>query len=186
MDTLDTQQINDAAPVAALHDPWSALLHYSDAVLAQGRALAAAHECPGTAGYAAFVGPHLRHVIEHYEALLLRPHAAEADYDGRPRDRAVEQSPSLARERIDALRAVLRSWRKAAPDDVLIVHTLGGVDGQWPLVTASTVARELVFLASHAVHHFALLREHCTRAGIALAPQFGIAPATVAWARQAH
>jgi hypothetical protein len=186
MDSLSTWHIDDVAPAATQHDPWSALLRHNDAVLAQGQALAEAHERPGAPDYAALVGPHLRHVIEHYEALVMQPRAGEADYDRRPRDRALEQSPSLARQRIAALREALCSWRGSAPDEALLVHTLGGVDGQWPLVTASTVARELVFLASHAVHHFALLREHCVRAGIALAPQFGVAPATVAWALQAH
>ena len=167
-------------------EPARRLLAYNDEVLAQGDALAHAHEPAGAPDYGELVGPHLRHIIEHYEALLMRPFADEVDYDGRARDRALEHSPALARRRIAALRTALREDSGNHLDDAVVVFTLGGLEGQWPLATASTVARELVFLASHAVHHFALLREHCVRAGIALAPQFGVAPATVAWARQAH
>lgn len=182
----------DTNPLAERPAPWAQpdaphrLLRYNDAVLAQGETLARAHERPHAPPFAPLVGPHLRHVIEHYEALLLRPVAEELHYDRRPRDRAVERSPGLARERFAALRQGLRGWSGDELDDVLLVHTLAGLDGQWPLVTTSTVARELVFAASHAVHHYALLRETCTRAGVELAPHFGIAPATLAHARQTH
>lgn len=162
------------------------LLRFNDDVLAQGEALAQACETGHALVYEATIGPHLRHIIEHYEALVLRPAAAEVDYDRRARDRRLERSPALARQRLAALRAALREWTEADLDDGLLVFTLGGVQGQWPLACASTVSRELVFLASHAVHHFALLRGHCERDGIAVAPLFGIAPATAAHAMKTH
>jgi hypothetical protein len=183
---MSTAVHHPRAPAAAGHEPAYKLLAFNDAVLAQGEALAAAHEPVGAPEFAALIGPHLRHIIEHYEALVLRPFANECDYDRRPRDRAVEQSPALARARLGALRSALRDCSDEALDEALIVFTLGGVEGQWPLATASTVGRELVFLASHAVHHFALLREHCARQGLAISPHFGVAPATVAHARQRH
>jgi hypothetical protein len=173
-------------------EPAARLLAYNDDVLAQGEALArahedrAAHDGAAAPDFGTLVGPHLRHIIEHYEALLLRPFAGEVDYDGRPRDRALERSPALARQRIAALRAALRADKGENLDDALVVFSQGGVEGQWPLATASTVARELVFLASHTVHHFALLREHCARHGIRVHPYFGIAAATVAHARKRH
>lgn len=173
-------------PAPAGIEPAARLLAFNDAVLAQGEALARWHEAAGAPDFGALIGPHLRHIIEHYEALVLRPFPTEVDYDARARDRAVEQSPALARERIAALRAALRNCTESGLDDALVVFTLGGLEGQWPLATASTVGRELVFLASHAVHHFALLREHCARHGLATSPNFGIAPATVAHARKRH
>lgn len=162
------------------------LLAFNDDVLAQGTALAAAHEADPALPFDTLVGPHLRHIIEHYEALVLRPGVHEVDYDRRPRDRAVEHSPTLARERLTAIRATLREGNAGDVDDVLVVHARIGTEGQWPLMTTSTVGRELVFVASHAVHHYALLREHCVRHGIAAPAHFGIAPATVAHARQRH
>ncbi|MBL8362554.1 MAG: hypothetical protein JNN18_18860 [Rubrivivax sp.] len=162
------------------------LLAFNDDVLAQGAALAAAHEADAAAPFEPLVGPHLRHVIEHYEALLMRAGAHEVDYDSRPRDRALEHSPTLARERIAALRAALHGGGAGDIDDPIVVHARIGLEGQWPLITTSTVGRELVFLASHAVHHYALLREHCVRHGLAVSTHFGIAPATVAHARQRH
>ena len=164
----------------------SRLLRFNDDVLAQGEALAHACEMARTLAYEVSIGPHLRHVIEHYEALVLRPFVAEVDYDQRARDRTLERSPALARQRFAALRAALRGWAEVDLDDALLVFTLGGVQGQWPLACASTISRELVFLASHAVHHFALLRGTCERHGITVAPHLGIAPATAAHAMKRH
>jgi hypothetical protein len=183
--------MDTSAPLTIEHEPAGAsqasrLLRFNDDVLAQGEALAQACESGRFTAYETSIGPHLRHVIEHYEALLLRPAAIEVDYDQRPRDRTLERSPALARRRFAALRAALRAWAGADLENALLVFTLGGVHGQWPLACASTISRELVFLASHAVHHFALLRGQCERHGIAVAPHFGIAPATAAHAMKAH
>lgn len=183
---MDTALTHDRTAGRLGAEAATRLLAFNDEVLAQGGALAAAHEADAAAPFAPLAGPHLRHVIEHYEALVMRPGAHEVDYDGRPRDRALERSPTLVRERIAALRAALHGGGADDIDEPLIVHARIGPEGRWPLVTTSTVGRELVFLASHAVHHYALLREHCVRHGLAVAPHFGIAPATVAHAQQRH
>lgn len=183
---MDTAARTDAAREAPGAGQAARLLRFNDDVLEQGEALARACETGRALAYEASIGPHLRHIIEHYEALVLRPFVAEVDYDQRARDRTLERSPALARQRFAALRAALRGWAEADLEDPLLVFTLGGVVGQWPLVCASTISRELVFLASHAVHHFALLRGQCERDGIAVAPHFGIAPATAAHAMKTH
>ncbi|MCW5635631.1 MAG: hypothetical protein KIT17_20000 [Rubrivivax sp.] len=182
-----------AEPAAPLpppgSDPVARLLHFNDAVLAQAEALAQAFTLPRRAGDVAYgerLGPHLRHVIEHYEALLARRTPGELDYDARARDPLLERSPALARERLAALREALRALDGSDVDEGLFVHTRGGLAGQWPLATLSTVGRELVFLASHAVHHFALVRAHCEQHGITLPAHFGVAPATVAHALTTH
>ncbi len=183
---MDTTASIDSPFARADPDPAERLLRFNDEVLAQGQALACAHEHIAGLDFGARAGPHLRHVIEHYEALVLRPHPHQADYDTRPRDRDLEQSPALARQRLARLRAELARTPAADLLEPLLVRTLGGVDGRWPMATPSTLGRELVFLASHAVHHFALLREHCARHGIELPLHFGVAPATVAHARRSH
>ncbi|MBI5721955.1 MAG: hypothetical protein HZC37_30140 [Burkholderiales bacterium] len=185
---MDTATRIEAACETAGTGQAARLLRFNDEVLAQGEALALAYESGRRLAFDASIGPHLRHVIEHYEALVLRPFAAEVDYDQRPRDRTLERSPALARQRIAALRATLRGWAQADLDleEPLLVFTLGGVQGQWPMVSASTISRELVFLASHAVHHFALLRGQCEHDGIAVDAHFGMAPATVAHLQKSH
>lgn len=183
---MDTALTHDRAASPLGLGAAARLLDFNDEVLAQGAALAAAHEAVDAPPFDPLVGPHLRHVIEHYEALLMRPGTHEVDYDGRPRDRALEHSPTLARERLAAIRATLRTGIAGDVDDPIVVHARIGLEGRWPLMTTSTVGRELVFLASHAVHHYALLREHCVRHGLSMPLHFGIAPATVAHARRRH
>ena len=91
LDTEDSERANMTSPDA----PTARLLRFNRDVLAQALALAAAHELPGAPPYLRPVGVHLRHVIEHYEALLYPAEAGVVDYDSRPRDALLEQDPSL-------------------------------------------------------------------------------------------
>ena len=105
--------------------------------------------------------------------------------DPRPRDRALERLPAVARVRLEALQAQLRHWTGAPLAAPLQVRGLGGLSGEFEFEVQSSAGRELVFVASHAIHHFALLQAHCTQHGIAINAQFGRAPSTVANERAA-
>jgi hypothetical protein len=164
-------------------------------LLAQAQALVAAHGHPDGPVYAGMVGPHLRHVIEHFEALLCRPDHAVVDYDSRRRDPDLERDPALAGERLQALQDRLARLARLAdlsrpPTGVLHqavrVRGLAGLAGEFGFSVDSTVGRELAFLASHTVHHFALIKSHCLQQGIRLPAGFGQAPATVAHAAAAR
>lgn len=159
------------------------LLRFNVQIIEQALSLVAEHALPGRPAYAGPVGAHLRHVIEHHEALLFPACTGVVDYDQRPRNRDVERSAGLARTRLVALQARMASWTDAEADSPVTVHGQGGLSGEFGFVVESTLGRELAFVASHAVHHFALLQVHCTQQGIATAADFGKAPATVAHER---
>ena len=167
------------------HPDTQRLLQFSIEVLDQALALVGAHERPGAPAYATPVGAHLRHVIEHYEALLSPAEPGRIDYDQRPRDRELERQPAVARARLEALQARLRQWTDLQLDAPLQVRGLGGLAGDFEFAVESSVGRELVFVAGHAVHHYALLQSHCAQHGIFINAQFGRAPATVAHERSA-
>ena len=60
--------------------------------------------------------------------------------------------------------------------------------GEYPATSwqRSTIALELRFLASHTVHHYALIASLARDLGIEPGDQFGVAPATLEyWATQA-
>lgn len=156
------------------------LLHFNHQVLAQALAVVEAHGLPSAPAYELMAGPHLRHLIEHFEALLLAPYRGRVDYDRRPRDRALERQPELARRRLLALQQAL-SAGGAAADSPLRVRGLCGAGGEFEFDVPSTFGRELVFVASHAVHHFALLQPYCRQHGIAVGADFGKAPSTIAF-----
>lgn len=158
------------------------LLRFNCQLIDQALTLVAAYDAIGAPDYAQRTGPHLRHVIEHYEALVLRPLDHVVDYDRRPRDRALERDAGLARARLNALKQHLLNWSGATLAQPLRVDGQAGVTGEFEFSTLSSIGRELVFVASHATHHYALLQLYCEQQGMATDPHLGVAPATVAYA----
>ncbi len=159
------------------------LLAYASNVLGQALTLAAAHERPGAPPFADHVGPHLRHVIEHYESWLGALGGEQIDYDRRARDAALERSPALARTRLESIQQRLAHWPRLQLSTPLRVRADIGMAGESSCMAESSVGRELLFVTSHAVHHFALLQLHCRQHGISIGDDFGKAPATVAHER---
>lgn len=164
-------------------DSGQRLQHHNLQAIDQALALVAAHRVPGGPAFEGVVGAHLRHLIEHFDALLFPAVAGEVDYDQRPRDPALEKSATLAHTRLSAIRHHLMQAAPPAIDRPVRVHGVGGAAGELAFGVDSTWGRELAFVASHAVHHFALIQAHCRQHGIDLGADFGKAPATVAHER---
>ncbi len=154
------------------------VIAYNVAVIPQGECLAQ-HYCAIPGAFAAQVGPHLRHIIEHYEALLDRQADALVDYDHRARDRSVERSPQVAAQRLAGIGEKLEALNGRRPDEAVSVGFSIGLEGADFHVSPSSLVRELNFVASHAIHHYALIRPIATTAGIELPEIFGKAPETV-------
>lgn len=156
------------------------LLNFNRQLVDQALALVAAFEIPSAPAYEQYTGPHLRHVIEHYEALLLRDADGAVNYDCRPRDRELERNLGMARARLIALKQCLIGWSDDALEQPLHVRGQVGLAGEFDVVTRSSMGRELMFLASHATHHYALLQVYCGQHGISTDSNLGRAPSTVA------
>jgi len=118
------------------------------------------------------IGEQIRHVAELFQGFLGGLATGTIDYDARPRDPRIERDPAFAGEVLAGLRAQLEAPGWA--DGPLRVR-MDAADGAF---SDSTVARELRFLASHTVHHFAIVRLLLAGTGHPLPPGFGIAPAT--------
>lgn len=164
-------------------DPLGRAVAYAIDMLCQGAGIAEAASRAGLA-FADQIGPHLRHIIEHYEALLKGLDLGVVDYDNRSRDRAIETDAELARRRCEELAAgfssrLLRVW----PESVAVAFD-GGVAGDDRFVSGSTPLRELLFVAGHAVHHYALLRLLLKQRGLVLPEDIGKAPATIRYERE--
>jgi len=166
--------------------PTTRLLAFNLQVIDQALAVLAEHARPKAPPLAGPTGAHLRHVIEHYEALLQGAPRGVVDYDARPRDRQLEASAELARTRLLGVAQVLGRWPPAALSQPVQVHGQGGTAGDFEFSVASSFARELAFVASHAVHHFALMAPHLQAQGLAMPEHFGKAPGTVANEAPAH
>ena len=127
------------------------------------------------------VGSQFRHVLDHYLAFLDGWAAGRVDYDARQRDRAVETDPARA---LRVMRWVAGELERIHIEDgdriVLVQMDSGGSDGV-PDWRPSTVGRELQFLVSHTVHHFALIKLLLAELGVETDADLGTAPSTLAW-----
>ncbi len=124
------------------------------------------------------VGQHVRHILDFYGAFLSRP-ANRIDYDRRSREAVIETDRSAAVQRIEAVGASLAGLEH--PDAT--VWSKNDEAGDMPAdlgFRRSTIGRELHFLASHTVHHFAIIAILLHHQGIRLPKDFGVAPSTLA------
>ena len=138
------------------------------------------------AAFSASPGEHFRHVIEHYRMFLDGWRNGLVDYDSRPRNLRLERDAPAARAAIEDLCAALRALptdANADPARPLTVRCATGTQLGAGSPTSSTVGRELVFLHSHSVHHFAFVAIILKHRSIAVAGDFGVAPATLSAAR---
>ena len=131
------------------------------------------------------IGPHFRHVLEHYSCFLDGVAARRIDYDARRREAELESSRAAARRRIAELVGGLTAFEGADLEAVAEVRLECGVGGESEQWSRSTVRRELHFLLSHTVHHYALIGLLLERHGLTPGPEFGVAPSTLKhWGRQ--
>jgi uncharacterized damage-inducible protein DinB len=134
-----------------------------------------------TADRPASVGQHVRHCLDHIQALLAG-HRSVIRYDQRLRGTAIETDPGAAVRCIRACRDRLSTLIDEDGQRPVQVELTVDPHGSSAILT-STLARELVFVTHHAVHHEALIRP--LLAELSLGSGFGLAPATLAAARNA-
>jgi len=128
--------------------------------------------------FGASIGGHIRHCAEHFESFRRGVQLGEIDYDDRARGTEDESDPLIANQRLCEMGRWFgeNSSLKSDSDSVKVKVNCGESESGWQ---NSTVGRELQFLVSHTVHHFAIIGIMCETQGIPLAPGFGVAPSTL-------
>ncbi len=132
------------------------------------------------------IGSHLRHIVDFYARFLETVHDPEAsseaaplvDYDRRERNPRLESDPQTALETLQALMEGLRSLPRQSAERELSIRT-DCIDPEAQHWSRSTVGRELQSLASHTVHHYALIKIAAGRVGVDPGREFGVAPSTL-------
>jgi uncharacterized damage-inducible protein DinB len=131
-------------------------------------------------GGRASAGAHLRHVIDYYRCFLGGIDGRRIDYDARERDSGVESSTGAAGAAIAAIVERLDGLTLHDADTAVEVKVdSAAAEGSGLIWSRSSVARELQFLLSHTVHHYALIVMTLRGAGIELGDDFGVAPSTI-------
>ncbi len=127
--------------------------------------------------YGSTLGQHLRHCLDHYRSFLSGLENGRVDYDHRTRDLALESSTDAA---ISEVRSIIHDLEhflvSEPPVGILVKMDCGGSEQEWQ---PSTTGRELQFLVSHTVHHFAMIGGMCSCLDIAMEDGFGVAPSTL-------
>lgn len=125
------------------------------------------------------IGKHVRHIIDHYTALLKavngRPNGP-LDYEKRQREESLEQDNHAACNRLLAIVNSLGRLADVSQNAPLAMEHLS--DHQRRTINTS-IDRELVFLASHTVHHMAIIAMLAEQGGIEVCDGFGVHPSTL-------
>ncbi len=120
-------------------------------------------------------GSHLRHCLDFYHSFLSGLPLGRVDYDLRQRDPRIEQDRLYALGKLLFVRDELARVREAPlPADLEVC--LEGNGSAWSL---SSVERELQFLLSHTIHHYALIAIALRSHGFDPGREFGVAPSTL-------
>jgi uncharacterized damage-inducible protein DinB len=118
------------------------------------------------------VGGHVRHCLDHVAALISGLESGYVDYDIRVRGTAIESRREAALAEIARLITGLEGVARCSPDTPVWVD-VGSAD-----FAPSTLARELAFVSSHTIHHFALVALLLHDVGVRVPARFGYAPST--------
>ncbi|KAF0093098.1 MAG: hypothetical protein E1N59_3173 [Puniceicoccaceae bacterium 5H] len=123
------------------------------------------------------MGGHMRHNTDHYECFLKGYATGRVDYDDRTRDTMIETDPAYAEGVLARLADGLEQMDASLLDAPLQVKMDGGESQEW---SPSSVRRELQFLLSHTIHHYALMVAIGQCSGFNTFPdRFGVAPSTL-------
>lgn len=122
--------------------------------------------------FSSTIGQHIRHCVEHYEEFLMAlAEGRDLDYESRPRDVRLETDTGEALRRLAAIHV---SLGKLVDEG----SSVGVLDTGADTPSPSSTAREMQYLLSHTVHHFALIAVIAGLYGISVPSDFGVAPST--------
>jgi uncharacterized damage-inducible protein DinB len=125
------------------------------------------------------LGGHIRHNYDHLVNLLNGWPEGFVDYDARQRNARIENEPGAAAEALEAVARRLQSIPATALETPLRVKMDSGSEADEADWSQSTLRRELQFVLSHSVHHYALIATICALHGITVPEGFGVAPSTL-------
>ena len=137
-------------------------------------------KCPDVFG--STIGGHFRHNLDHYLSFAAGVAGGRVDYDARGRSLDLETDPGAARDCSRELADRMRQMEEVAGDRELAICMDDGGESVW---SHTSVARELQFLLSHTIHHYALVVAIASRHGLTDFPEgFGVAPSTLHYREQ--
>lgn len=126
------------------------------------------------------IGSHMRHIIDHFLALKNGFETGHVDYNVRHRHNEVEQFPKVAIKNFEEIALWLANLQSDWLQQKVTISSEIELGHSNLSECYSTLERELVFVNSHAIHHYALIRTICSMQNKDVPEFFGYAPATIA------
>lgn len=128
-------------------------------------------------GISGSIGGHVRHCLDHVNALVAGAARGEVNYDLRRRDTLIEHRRDAAVHESRRLCERLSDVAVLPADSTL--KLLGAFETEGPpIASTSTLGREVAFVVSHTIHHFAVIALLLWEMGCDVPPRFGYAPST--------
>jgi hypothetical protein len=122
------------------------------------------------------VGAHFRHCLDFYQSFLAGAKSGRIDYARRSRDPQIETN---RRSAITCFRLVIAELEKFSAGNLNQPLRVKAEDSDEEVWFLSSPARELEFVRSHTVHHYALIRFKLALLGVETGEDFGVAPSTL-------
>lgn len=119
------------------------------------------------------IGAHFRHVLEHFRCFISQMPSGQFCYDKRERDQLLECDAEYALKTIAGLRNSISLISAHDASKGFVIE-----DEQASLPVVTTLNRELLFLQSHTVHHYAIIGAMTRAFGNQPDQDFGVAIAT--------
>ena len=130
------------------------------------------------------IGQHMRHLIDNYLALQQGCSVSHIDYNWRRRGAQVETSKVVALSELEQLICWLSELTEdSLTQNLTLLSEVCLKETQSDLAT-STLHRELIFVASHSIHHLAIIGTCMRLQKIDVPSYVGLAPATASFIRQ--
>jgi uncharacterized damage-inducible protein DinB len=162
---------------------FTSLIASNIALLGQARevvtSLSQAQYAQAPQGFHSSIGQHIRHILDHYRSLL-NAQGDVVDYEKRERNTSVENDPAQALAHIAQVSQQLHQLSARA-----LRLQIEGCHPNASVTTAATsTERELIFVLSHTVHHFAIVGIYLRVLGVNAPADFGVAPSTLSFRQQ--
>lgn len=126
------------------------------------------------------IGAHVRHIADHYLSFLGGLQCGRINYDDRARESRFETRRDEAAQAVSEIIVGLKAIRHEDCDRALTVRIdCGGGPDEAGFLSHSSIARELQFLVSHTVHHYALVAVILRLQGREPTADFGLSPSTL-------
>lgn len=126
------------------------------------------------------IGAHFRHCFDFVDCLILGIENGKIDYNKRERNLQVETDCKKGLAKIDETIEMLKTLAVLDFSQTILVRHERASDvtneKSW---CVSTLAREVEFLQSHTVHHYAIIGFKLANLGIKVDENFGVADSTL-------